>query len=269
VLTPSDESVRSGGASVRDAVAGASGYTAELRLAPGELATMRGFIEEQWLARITEVAPEHAAAFRDRGMERYHELSHLLDHATIWPKAARILPATVVAAFRRTSLASALEEAFGPFEISDEEEIGHEEIYWRLVRPNQAGDAGPMHADRWFWDLGHGRTPAGRERVKVWVSVANEPGLSGLALLPGSHLREWRYHGELKHGFVKPVIDEEVERLPFEVVPTRPGDAVVFNDRLLHGGRVGAGRFTRVSFELTMFVEARSDGAADRGSVEA
>jgi len=269
VLTPIDEPSSGGAASVRDAVAGASGYTGELRLAPDELEVMRGFIEAQWLARLAEVAPEHVTAFRERGIERYHELSHLVDHATIWPKAVRILPVEAVDAFRRTSLAKALEDAFGPFEISDEEEIGREELYWRLVRPDQAGDAGPMHADRWFWDLGHGKTPAHRQRVKVWVSVANEPGLSGLALLPGSHLREWRYHGELKHGFVKPVIDEDVASLPFELVPTRSGDAVVFNDRLLHGGRIGSGRFTRVSFELTMFVRSQGKGGIERRSIDA
>jgi ectoine hydroxylase-related dioxygenase (phytanoyl-CoA dioxygenase family) len=120
-----------------------------------------------------------------------------------------------------------------------------------------ASDTGPVHADRWFWDLGHGATPPGVERVKVWVAVVTEPGLSGLRVLRGSHLREWRYHGEPRDGFVKPAIDEDVDALGLDLVRTEPGDAVVFNDALLHGGGESLGAWTRVSFEMTMFVRRR------------
>ena len=242
------------GHAVRAAVTGESGVYLGLTLAPEELLRVRSAIEDQWLGRIREVAPEHADRFAAVGLARYHELSHLVDHASIWPKAVRILPAEAVATIRATSLLRALEDTFGPFAISDEEGLGREEIYWRLVRPHEQGDTGPVHADRWFWDLGHGSTPADVERVKVWVAVVCEPGRSGLRLLPGSHRKQWRYHGEHRHGFVKPVIDEDVDALGLELAPTAPGQAVVFNDDLLHGGGVGTGELTRVSFEFTMFV---------------
>ena len=129
------------------------------------------------------------------------------------------------------------------------------------VEGRPANDTGPVHADRWFWELGHGATPPGVERVKVWVAVITEPGLSGLQLLPGSHRRTWRYHGEMRDGFVKPTIDEDVESLGLQLVPTSPGDAVVFNDGLLHGGGSSRGACTRVSFEFTMFVQSPERGA--------
>jgi len=219
---------------------------------------VRGLIERQWLENIGRHAPEHVAEFERLGLPRYHEVAHLLDHASAWPKAVRILPAEAVEMIRRTSLVAALEAGFGPFAISDEEGLGREEVYWRLVRPDQPGDTGPIHADRWFWDLGHGTTPAGTERVKVWVAVVCEPGLSGLQVVPGSHRRSWRYHGERRGGKMKPQIDEDVEALGASLVSTVPGDAVVFHDDLLHGGGMSRGRSTRISFEFTMFVQEQA-----------
>ena len=249
--------------SLAETVAGSRGYASSLALAPHELARMRFHIELQWRERLRACEPEHAEAVIARGIERYHELSELVDHRALWPKRARILPAEAVADLRRTSLARALEEAYGPFTISGEEGTGGEEVYWRIVRPGHPNDTGPMHADRWFWDLGHGGTPAGVERIKVWVAVVAESGLSGLRVVPGSHRREWRYHGEERDGMTKPQIDEDVDTLDLSLVPTGPGDAVVFDDRLLHGGGVGRGRLTRVSFEMTLFVRPDARQARD------
>jgi len=223
-------------------------------LASDELAMVSSLVEDQWRARLRVVAPAHADRFERLGIERYHEVAELVEHASVWPKAVRILPAAAVDSIRATSLFERLESEFGPFEVSDEEGLGREEIYWRLVRPQQGSDMGPLHADRWFWELGHGRTPEARQRVKVWVAIVCEPGLSGLRLVRGSHLREWRYHGEMRDGMMKPQIDEDVDSLGAELVRTRPGDAVVFHDGLLHGGAPNRGTLTRVSFEFTMFV---------------
>jgi len=154
------------------------------------------------------------------------------------------------------SLLRQLTDAVGEFQISAEDGSDWEEIYWRLVRPHEPSDVGPLHADRWFWDLGDGTTPAGRERLKVWIAIVAEPGLSGLRGVPGSHLRDWRYHGETRDGKTKPQIDEDETELNPQLLPTGAGDAVVFHDRLLHGGAVGSGLLTRVSIEFTMFVKS-------------
>ena len=80
-------------------------------------------------------APRHADEFRARGIARYHELSHLVDHGSLWPKRARILPAAAVAELRATRLAfEMLEEELGPIrDTPHEENVEPEEITWRLV----------------------------------------------------------------------------------------------------------------------------------------
>lgn len=242
------------GLGIRYGLEGADGFVTGLCLTAAELHRVKTWIERQWLATLRQQAPTLAGRFEQLGIERYHELAHLVDHAALWPKRARILPPDAAAEIRRTSLLRRFETEFGPFSISNEEQIGWDEISWRIVRPGQAADMGPLHADAWFWDLGHGTEPSDRERVKVWVAVVAEPGRSGLRLVPGSHRRRWRYHGERRHGMLKPQLDEREEDLDIQLIATRPGDAVVFHDRLLHGGALNRGEVTRISFELTLFV---------------
>lgn len=244
---------------LRGGIDGLQGFATGLCLAGPELARVHALIEAHWLAVLRQHAPEHAETFAEVGLARYHEQAHLVDHASIWPKRARILAAAAVAEIRALPFMRKLAEELGSFEISDEDDVGWEEIYFRLVRPQQDGDIGPLHADRWFWDLGHGVTPPGAERIKVWVAVVCEPGRNGLRLVPGSHRRTWRYHGEERHGMMKPQLDEDERQLNPILLPTRPGDAVVFNDGLLHGGAYNSGETTRVSFEFTMFVRRESN----------
>lgn len=238
------------------AIDGEDGYSLDLHLGADELACVRRHIEAQWLAVLARHLPQdRVAEFARRGMAHYHELAATIDHANLWPKAARILPPVAVAELRTLPFCATLTAAFGAFEISDEDEVGHEEIYWRLVRPQEPTDMGPLHADRWFWDLGHGTTPPARRRVKLWVAVESEPGRNGLRLVAGSHHKEWRYHGVPKDGKLKPQLDEDETTLGAILLPTAPGDAVVFHDSLLHGGAPNQGSTTRVSFEMTLFVK--------------
>jgi len=152
------------------------------------------------------------------------------------------------------SLMRILEDEFGYFQISDEDNVGHEEIYWRLVRPNSLTDVDPLHADAWFSDLGHGITPPDLKRVKVWIAIYCDPGKGGFKFVPGSHKHECPYHGELKNGITKPEIDISEDELDVVIFNSQPGEAIIFNDQLLHGGALGQGE-TRVSLEFTMFVK--------------
>lgn len=220
-----------------------------------ELEVVRAFIKTQWLENIKCYALEQAAKFSEIEMTQYHALSHLVDHSTLWPKKNRILPQNAIDYIRSTSLIKSLEDIYGDFEISDEENIGREEIYWRLVRPNQFSDVGPLHADAWFWELDHGATPPNVTRVKVWIAIYCDHGLNGLRVVPHSQKRNWKYHGEYRDGFSKPQIDEDESTLPVVLVDTKPGDAIVFHDKLLHGGALNKSMNTRVSIEFTMFVK--------------
>ena len=246
------------GLALRDAVFGEAGVTTRLRISMSELAEFRGLITEHWLSRIGEHYPASLVdEFRAAGMENYHRLADRVDHKGLWPKKARLLPSEAVARIRAMDFMQILAGEFGPFGISNEEEIYPEEIYWRIVRPQMKSDVGPLHADAWFWSLGHGMTPPETVRVKVWIPFYCEAGMNGLKVLPGSHRQNWPYHGEMRDGVVKPQGDFDEQTVPMELLAIAPGTLVVFNDRLLHGGAVNAGSTTRVSAEFTMFVPRR------------
>ena len=240
---------------IKQKLTGPSGFSVDLSLEKKELANLRQLIHDQWLEQIKTIYPEFVNRFEELGMERYHEASNLLDHGSIWPKKVRILPQNAVSEIRKMSFINQLEDYFGQFEISDEENVGREEIYWRLVRPNEKNDVGPLHADAWFWDLGHGTVPNNKVRVKVWIGIYVEPGLSGFIYVPESHLKDWPYRSVLKDGFNKPLIDVSEGSLNPVFFKGEPGDVIIFHDKLLHGGAIGKGENTRVSLEFTMFVK--------------
>ena len=239
---------------MKKVLSGPLGFSTDLSLKGEELTRMRSLVHDQWLGHIKTIAPEHVSIFEELGVNRYHEASHLLDHNLAWPKKVRILPREAVSEIRKMEFVSRLEDYFGPFEISDEENVGREEIYWRLVRPNAANDIGPIHADSWFWKLGHGITPDAKIRVKIWIGIYIEPGLNGFVYVPGSHLKNYPYHKEMKHGIYKPVIDVSRDSLNPVLFKGEAGDTIIFNDKLLHGGAINRGNYNRVSLEFTMFV---------------
>jgi hypothetical protein len=239
---------------IKEMLEGPKGFYTDVRFTPDELSMVRGLIKAQWLKRIEESGTGRSKAFEDLEMNRYHEQCQILDHKNMWPKSKRILCTDAVKAIRQTSLIKALEAEFGSFAISGEDGIEKEEVYWRLVRPDGLTDVGPLHADEWFWALGHGNTPAAHQRVKVWISIYSEIGRNGFKFVAGSHKKKWRYHGVAKDGYIKPQIDEDVSSLGTEIFMSQPGQAIVFHDRLLHGGEPG-GSMTRVSLEFTMFVK--------------
>lgn len=241
--------------SIRARIEGAEGFNVGLSLSPDELTMVRLLIRAQWLSQIERFSPGHVATFRDLPIDRYHEKSSILPHDEIWRKINRIWPADFVKKFRETSLVKRLEQEWGVFGISDEENLGYENIYWRLVRPGRNGDIGSLHADKWFWDLDKVVMPPNTGRVKVWIAIHCEPGMTGLRVVPGSHKKEWAYHGFDRDGRAKPQLDVPESELDLFICPTRPGESVVFNDQLLHGGAAHNGALTRVSMEFTMFVK--------------
>ena len=240
---------------MREQVFGPSGYFADLSLPAENISRLRSMISDHWRSHLKSVAPKHACHFEQLEMDRYHEKSDLLDHHAIWPKEARILSLENVKEIRQMSFFEELESDFGTFEISDENDVGREEIYWRIVRPNEGQDMGPLHADAWFWELGHGYTPDNVKRVKIWIGIYVEPGASGFRYSPGTHLKEWPYHGIKKDGIMKPVIETPDEELNPITFMGESGDAILFHDLLIHGGAPSVGGKTRVSMEFTMFVK--------------
>ncbi len=236
--------------SIRQAVEGEAGYYDRLSLSDEELATFRDFIRRQYLDVIARTAPDALEDFAGAPMRDYHLHAHRIDHAATWTMEERMLPPENVRVIREMAFFRALEDEYGPLGMTDLDMPGRG-VYWRIVRPGNS-DVGMVHADKWYWDLGHGSMPEGFERLKIWIAIETEPGLNGLAMLPGSHLRDdWRYHPEFRAGYVKPHIDEDVDSLDLQLLPLPPGGMAVFHDAILHAGVENRGRHTRISAEFT------------------
>jgi hypothetical protein len=240
---------------VREAVDGASGYWSGSLLTDAELTYIRGLIDRQFSKQIEELAPQHVAVFAGAGIQHYHLHSHLIDHAAAWPRRARLFPSDGIAFLLQSSMLRRLADAFGPIEITNE--IGHAEpeIVWRLVRPDAESDVGPLHVDRWFWEVNQWPIAPGRRLIKVWTMVHGEAGRAGLRVVAGSHRGEpVKYSVEHRGGIFKPVFDEVAAGVRPAVLDTPGGTSVVFNYHLLHGGAPTRGDGCRVSFEFTMSV---------------
>lgn len=176
-------------------------------------------------------------------------------HQLIRDKHARLLCSKAIETLKHLGLFNTLEIILGkPYEVTDEERLGRPEIYWRYVRPNSTTDVGPLHADGWFWDLNQNwkMPPDTDKRLKVWAPIQAEEGLSGLKVIPGSHKRhnEFKFDSQKIGGKYKPQIllsDFEAELLTFP-----PGEAIIFDDLLIHGGAVTKGNLPRISIEFTL-----------------
>ena len=67
--------------------------------------------------------------------------------------------------------------------------------------------------------------------------LGGETTKSGLRVVPSSQKNDhWDYRIEKKHGIQKPVFDENNKNIKALLVPTKPGNAIIFSYDLLHGG---------------------------------
>lgn len=142
--------------------------------------------------------------------------------------------------------------------ISDEEALGYENIYFRCVRPNEESDVGEPHADKWFWDLGLGSMPDGHRRVKVWLPIQMNDTESSFLAIPGSHRNNYAYGSKLgADGKRRPIFLDNASKRLLTAIPIRVGQAIVFNDELIHAGRTT--NSLRLSIEFTMVVPKRGE----------
>ena len=59
-------------------VYGEAGYSLDLKLSEQELSIIQQMIRMQWLYRLQLLVPDQVHKFNDIGIERYHELSHMI-----------------------------------------------------------------------------------------------------------------------------------------------------------------------------------------------
>jgi hypothetical protein len=242
-------------AEILDGVEGPLGYWLGAGFNKEEVTQLCSFVEEGFLRNIERVAQSELGHFVKSGLGNYHTQSHRLDHATAWPRHVRLLGNGGIGFVHESGLFKRLCHEFGKPIISNEIESNEPEIVWRLVRPGEASDVGPLHADSWFWEINGWPVPLGHRCVKVWVLLVGVEGCGGLRVVPGSHRdKNWDFGMENRNGMKKPTFDESEVDARAVNLGTRPGDAAVFSYDLLHGGFVSCGDQSRVSIEFTLFV---------------
>ena len=190
-------------------------------------------------------------------IEDYHKEITNAEHKNLWPKQQRILTKQrVETLLSKTKFFMKLREEVGELIITDEEKSGFPEIYFRVVRPEPHTDYGPIHADRWFWDLGHGKMPENRElkRLKFWFSLVGDGEQTGFTFISGSHLQNHQYASEYRDGMIKPTFDAAKYQTQIETLKGKPGTFIIFNDDLLHGGCATKAK-TRLSCEFTLLYQ--------------
>ena len=236
------------------------GYSLENKINEKELDIFKIAITNQWLDKIEEINPVLASKIKKDliSIQEYHKISHLLKHSEIWSKSSRVLPEEFALWFIKSDFARSLSEKYGEFYISDEDNLGWPNIYWRLVRPHEKGDIGPLHRDSWFWELNNDFPVPKYDfyRLKVWLPIFTEIGLNGLLLEPFSQKRddiEWS--GEKRHGINKPKLISPLSKFNPKLIDAIPGNSIVFNDKLIHGGALNKGSKCRVSVEFTMIIK--------------
>ncbi len=228
------------------------GFSTDLFLTPEELDKARLWTTHLWLRQIEELYPAKLDEIREAGLVNYHEFSGDMEHSTMWTRAARCFPPAMAVELQTLPFFRKLEGVFGPYLISDYANCGYADFTWRLCRPEADSDVGPLHTDGSFWRIDGMESPAGYVRLKCWVALHNEPGLSGLLVVPNSHRHKNPYKAVTRHGRPKPELLHEDAATP--ILPlTQPGGVILFHDNLLHGGAVGRGTATRVSLEFTLF----------------
>ena len=236
-----------------------NGYSLDHRLNNDEILLFKNSIQKRWFETINNVDENLGRKIIKKNIDiiNYHEISNLLDHSLVWRKSSRIMPSSFVNRFLESDFAHDLKEKYGEYTISDEEHLGRPNIYWRLVRPNEPQDVGPMHRDSWFWSLNKNfpKPKYKFHRLKVWIAIFVEKGLNGLKVEPASQYRkDIKWAGEKRHGIEKPILITPPENIKSMLIETDPGQAIVFNDDLLHGGSLNKGKYSRVSVEFTMLI---------------
>jgi hypothetical protein len=249
-------------------VFGHDGYSIDLKLRPDELAELRRLTTKSWLDVIRKAAPDRFAEFEAAGIEKYHSLSNLIDHASIWTTHTRTFTEEVVNTIRMFSLFDLFDRECPGYRITSEMspygDLGRARVNWRLVRPGDGTDLGPIHADYWFDAVLDGWKPEPGDAVsiKIWVPIYLEQGLTGFACLPGSHRQHFKFSKKLlPDGVYKPHFDRSDLTTSLKTLATPCGSAVLFNYNLVHqGANSPNATSTRVSMEMTLAVPRQSLG---------
>ena len=227
------------------------------KLSKEDLKLFQSLVLEQYFEIVTS---KNVNLDENFDISEYHntKIANTDLHKKLWPKKNRILNKIRFKKLMQSNFFLNLKSKFDWYKISDEENMGFGEIYFRICRPLPYKDIGPMHADAWFWELGHGEMPKvnfDTQRIKFWFCLETKESKTGFRFVPGSHKKNYNYKSEYRDGFVKPTFKEEEYDLSIESLKGKPGTFIVFNDRLLHSGEP-LNSHTRVSIEFTLVLRS-------------
>jgi hypothetical protein len=240
------------------AFCGDAGLLKGLSFSSDELRQIRQIIKRHVVETTHELSPKTAAAIAETELDNYHLISSEIDHSKLLSKKGRILPKAAVDVIKQMSFFDYVRKVVGPFYLSDEEGVGHEQICFRIVRPNRREDVGSLHRDSWFWEYYGFHTPEGIGRGKAWVAVCGEPSLAGLLLAPASQKVPAPYRTERVDGKLAFVPKFDVDRIDLQRYCGALGEPIMFNYDMLHVGSVNRAEICRVSFEITVMFKTAS-----------
>ena len=251
------EAVFFGAARSEAAFGGPAGMVQAPAFTDDELARICALIKAQLIGNARALSASVANAIADLPLDEYHRAVIDVQHTQLLSKRNRILSADAVAEIKQMSVFDYFRRAFGPCYLSDEENIGHEQICFRFARPNRHADIGSVHRDAWFWDHLGFPVPEGTARTKMWMPACITPGTSGLLLIPGSHLYARDYCVETVDGKLAFASADNAGRDDLCGYYGGPGEPILFNYGVLHVGAVTRGAACRVSIETTVMYDTR------------
>lgn len=192
----------------------------------------------------------------------YSSTSNPEKHAELFEKRNRILSKKYYEKFfNESALIKNLKNLFKDIQITDEENFGYGNIYWRLVRPHPLKDVGPFHKDKWGWDMSTYKIDENKfQRCKIWISIIGDDSRLGFKFLPNSvnsnfEFKTKKHSKSSSFSFKNLSIDEN--SLPTNEVVSLKGEKgtfIMFHDELLHAGEVLFNDFARLSIEFTFLI---------------
>ena len=149
----------------------------------------------------------------------------------------------------------------------------------RIARPHEKLDTFPAHADAWYFSnykeiadvalrysgekctqlewTKDDHNGVNFDVIHIWIPIYSEPGLNGLLVAPGSHLKSWNYrkvkNGKFSSKFPKFQLSDG-EDVVLKLLDVDPGDVVIFHDNLIHQGALNKGFETRVSLLFNIHI---------------
>ena len=227
------------------------GFIPSGTLAEAELEILNEKLKNYFCEIANDFSPTLSNDVEKNGLLNLH---HIIDddiHLKLLNKQNRILPTSIVEFLKTTSFFKEMENVFGKYYLADEEEIGREQICFRIVRPSKKTDIGSWHKDSWFWNQYKFKKPVDVGRVKGWSQIGGSPELSGLSFVPKTHLKKIEYDTKHEDGKLSFVPDSSVDFAEKVTFSGLLGQFVLFNYDILHVGAPNLSESCRISIETT------------------